>query len=106
MHGQEVGLAMTAPFGPPNQELFNMTFGVLTVCMAQPNARWVISVKDISSVVAMYPLPIHPDERQAPNVAHLRTHRFFMGKKPGLDMSTLQGYAEPDNEEEEDEDAE
>ena len=60
----------------------------------------------LASIVAMYPLPIHPDERQAPNVAHLRTHWFLMGEKPGLDMTTLQGYAEPDNEEEEDEDAE
>ena len=104
LHEEDMGLAMVAPFTVPDEDLFEMTFGVVSVCMAQPEARKVISVKDIASVVAMCPMPIGPHEQDAPNAAHLRTHRFFIGEKPGLEMTTLQGYMEPDNEEEEDDD--
>lgn len=82
---------MIAPFSAVDAALYEETLGVLSTCKPQPNKRRVINVKRIAACVAMFPFPFHDNT-------------FYAGEKPGLDMTTLQGYMEPDNEGKEDED--
>lgn len=98
----KAGLAMIAPFSPVDANLHAATFGVLSVCYAQPHLRRVIQVKDITAVVAMFPKELTAQERAQPDAHELAKRKFYVGEKPGLEFATLQGYMEPDGEDEED----
>ncbi|KAI0714436.1 hypothetical protein C8T65DRAFT_771783 [Cerioporus squamosus] len=102
--GRELGLVMLAPFSARDAALYQSTFGVLMACMAQPDARLVVNATDIASVVAMFPSILTAEEERRADAADLRKQRFYVGEKVGMEISILQGYMEPDNEEEEDED--
>ncbi|TFK79541.1 hypothetical protein K466DRAFT_505373 [Polyporus arcularius HHB13444] len=91
MHEQkDLTLVMLAPYTTVDAELYEETFGVLSVCTPQPNKRRVLHIKQVAAVVAMFPFP--------------ESNKFYVGDKPGLDITPLQGYMEPDNELEEDDD--
>ncbi|RDX44352.1 hypothetical protein OH76DRAFT_1458043 [Lentinus brumalis] len=102
--GHERTLVMLAPFSAQDEALYRTTFGVLTACMAQPNSRLVVDAKDIASVVAMFPAILTAEEEGRPDAADLRSRRFYVGEKLGMEISILQGYMEPDNVDEEDPD--
>ena len=85
---------MIAPFSPVDADLHATTFGVLSVCYA--HLRCVIQAKDIAAVVAMFPKELTAQERARPDADELAKHKFYVGEKPGLKFATLQGYMEPD----------
>ncbi len=82
-------LVMLAPFSARDEALYRTTFGVLTACMAQPHSRLVVDAKEIAFVVAMFPAICTAEEEGRADAADLRSHRFYVGEKLGMEISIL-----------------
>ncbi len=92
----ERGLAMVAPFHDPDQTILEETGGALLACTYRGDvARRVVAMSDISSVVAMIPLPLTTQEATRPDAQALRDNRYFVVEKLGLDIAYLGGALEP-----------
>ncbi|TFK82762.1 hypothetical protein K466DRAFT_499728 [Polyporus arcularius HHB13444] len=89
------GLAMIAAFSAPDPALMEYSNGTLLACTHLGNdAREVIFVKDIVSVVAMVPLPMTAAEAREDGSAARYASRFFVVEKPGLDIAWFAGRVE------------
>ncbi|EJF56245.1 hypothetical protein DICSQDRAFT_71883 [Dichomitus squalens LYAD-421 SS1] len=65
-------LAMLSVYTPPDPAIQHETYGVLKACRYQGDAsREVIDAKEITSVVAMIPLPPRREEAEDPHAADL-----------------------------------
>ncbi|KAF8798242.1 hypothetical protein BYT27DRAFT_7123071, partial [Phlegmacium glaucopus] len=88
----EVTLAMMSCFSSPDQTLLDISYNTLQSCIyLGQGGLMVIGVKYISSVIAMVPhQPFGGDSIQ----------RYFVVKKPGLEVACLGGVEErvPKNE--------
>ncbi|CDO70170.1 hypothetical protein BN946_scf185009.g21 [Trametes cinnabarina] len=87
-HMRVINLAMISVFTPPDDTIRRETNYVLLACGYQGTAsREVVDIKDITSVVAMVPLPKRAEEAAHPRAEELYAARFFVIEKLGLDMA-------------------
>ncbi len=88
-------LAMVAPFLGPDADILAESEGALLACTYRGDvACHVIPVQDITSVVAMVPLPLTPQEAARDDTPELRENRYFVIEKLGLDVAYMGGTRE------------
>ncbi|KAI0697202.1 hypothetical protein C8T65DRAFT_579477 [Cerioporus squamosus] len=101
IHGRLEGLAMLAPFSPPDTALLTYSRNTLVACTHPGDTvREVIFARDIVSVVAAVPLPMTDAEARADDAITKYGSRYFVIEKPGLDIARFAGRVEnPDMDE-------
>ncbi|KAJ7612739.1 hypothetical protein FB45DRAFT_759657 [Roridomyces roridus] len=82
---QETPLALAALYSRPDKDLLQQSSGTVWSCNA-PTGFTVFDTKTISAVVAMVP---HE---------HKNSKHFFLVEKPGLEITSLAGYRDKDDE--------
>ncbi|KAI0350659.1 hypothetical protein OH77DRAFT_1412493 [Trametes cingulata] len=88
--GIEQALAMISPFSAPDPALLAESENTVLACTyLGQEAREVISITEIVSVVAMVPLPMTQAEEEEVGIDY--SSRFFVVEKPGLDIALLGG---------------
>ncbi|CDO72558.1 hypothetical protein BN946_scf184983.g41 [Trametes cinnabarina] len=85
-------LAMVSQFSTPDIEILQESAKTLMVCNYQgDDALRVIRATEITSVVAMVPLPMTPAEAAEPGSHKRYATRYFVVEKMGLDITILAG---------------
>ncbi|KAJ7196740.1 hypothetical protein GGX14DRAFT_402962 [Mycena pura] len=82
----DVGYALGKRFPDPDEDLLRLSYGTVWAAPGLPRGRIVFSVARIQSVVAMIPYVLDGIEI------------FFLVEKPGLQMASMGGFEEEDNE--------
>ncbi|KAH9855151.1 hypothetical protein C2E23DRAFT_883119 [Lenzites betulinus] len=93
--GMTHALAMIAPFSEPDPTIFAESENTVIACTYPgEDARHVVEVTVIASVVVMVPLPLTPAEAASPDAQAVFGGRYFVVEKPGLDVAFLAGHEE------------
>jgi hypothetical protein len=94
-------LALVSLYSEPDAELLEESYNTVWSCKYQGDDKLeVVDAKSISSVVAMVPLPIDDnegsssgDDRDSDDIS------YFVVEKLGLDVSSMAGYKDDEDEE-------
>ncbi|TFK79398.1 hypothetical protein K466DRAFT_505633, partial [Polyporus arcularius HHB13444] len=95
---EEHTLAMLSDYTAIDPEIAHKTHGVLLTCRYQgADSRRVVDAKEITSVVAMIPLPPRLSETALPDFEARYSGRHFVIEKLGFDMMWIGRADDPNN---------